>query len=68
VNVVTSCGGTTIHDIDPSSTANSLIYQKIISGGTLCSGGVRMPQGGPFMTTTQSNIIRDWINNGAPNN
>lgn len=28
--------------------------------------GVRMPLGGPFLKATDANIIRNWINNGAP--
>ncbi len=30
--------------------------------------GNRMPNGGPFLNTTQINLIRDWINQGAQNN
>jgi hypothetical protein len=30
--------------------------------------GVRMPQGGPFLTNGQLQIIRRWIENGAPRN
>jgi adhesin/invasin len=67
VNVGSSCGGSSVY-IAPSSLANSLIYQKIIPSGSLCSGGVRMPQGGPFMAQTEYDRIRDWILNGAPNN
>ncbi|RME20983.1 MAG: hypothetical protein D6800_12600, partial [Candidatus Zixiibacteriota bacterium] len=30
--------------------------------------GARMPFGGPFLTTEQQNLIRDWINEGAQDN
>ena len=30
--------------------------------------GARMPFGGPYLSTTQINLIRDWIDQGAQNN
>ena len=30
--------------------------------------GDRMPRGGPYLTTAQQNLIRDWINQGAQDN
>ncbi|MBK8004309.1 MAG: Ig-like domain-containing protein [Gemmatimonadetes bacterium] len=48
---------------------NSLLYRKIL--GTQPAGcGTSMPQlaGNPLLTSTERNIVRDWILNGVPNN
>lgn len=54
--------------INPATNgaSTSLVFNKI-SSATPCIGG-QMPQLGPFMTTDQVNIIRDWINNASPAN
>ena len=49
----------------PNNTTASLLYRKLLSS-VPC--GVRMPQGGPFWSTTDIDKIADWINDGAPNN
>lgn len=43
----------------------SLIMTKI---SPLPPFGDRMPQGGPYLPDSTSNIIRDWINQGAKDN
>ncbi|HET7710725.1 MAG TPA: hypothetical protein VFL80_02240 [Thermoanaerobaculia bacterium] len=60
--------------IDPADTftpgtgggpsSSSYLFRKIIGAGIT---GDRMPQGGPFLTQAQINLIRDWIRRGAPN-
>jgi adhesin/invasin len=39
----------------------SVLYARLV--GTGC--GIQMPQGGPFMNSTQLAIVRDWINNNS---
>jgi adhesin/invasin len=57
----------------PSNAAGSFLYRKIsgvgIPGG--CGGQMASSQtgnGGDVMSAAQLTIVRDWINNGAPNN
>jgi adhesin/invasin len=57
----------------PSNAASSFLYRKIsgvgIPGG--CGGVMASSQtgnGGDVMSAAQLTIVRDWINNGAPNN
>jgi hypothetical protein len=47
-----------------NATASNL-YLKVTSTPPF---GVRMPQGGPFLSTTDQEKIRRWINEGALNN
>lgn len=46
--------------IVPNNLAASTIYQRTLSGD--------MPRGAAPLTTTQQNLLRDWILNGAPRN
>ena len=64
VGVAAVCGGQT--DVVPSNSAASYLYQKVINATPACGG--RMPPGGPFLPAATTDIIRDWIDNGAPNN
>ena len=50
-----------VQPLDPNS---SYLYRKITGVGIT---GDRMPQGGPFLTDVQQNLVRDWIRRGAPN-
>jgi hypothetical protein len=50
--------------VAPGDPANSYLYRKITGAGIT---GDRMPQGGPFLTDAQINLVRDWIRRGAPN-
>jgi len=51
--------------VTPNDTANSYLIQKL--EGTQAVGG-RMPQGGPFLDQATMDMIKEWINDGAPNN
>lgn len=46
--------------ITPGNLSASAVYQRTLSGD--------MPRNGGMLTTTQLNLIRDWILNGAPRN
>ena len=50
----------------PSDPENSYIIHKLEGRSTIT--GVRMPLGGPFLETGQIQIIKRWIEIGAPNN
>jgi len=45
---------------------NSLIIKKLTL--SVPPVGVRMPQGGPYLPDSTVQVIKDWINEGAPNN
>ena len=47
----------------PGDPDASFIIQKLQGTQTL---GDRMPDGGPYLTTAQVNVIRQWIQDGAP--
>ncbi len=47
------------------NAASSNLYLKVTPTPPF---GSRMPVGGPFLSATQINLIRDWINQGALNN
>ena len=49
----------------PDSASASPLVDKIESNPEF---GNRMPAGGPFLSTEQINLIKEWINNGAENN
>ncbi len=50
--------------VAPGDPSNSYLYRKIVGSGIT---GDRMPQGGPYLTTEQIKLVRDWIRRGAPN-
>ncbi|MXY15866.1 MAG: hypothetical protein F4Y57_02375 [Acidobacteria bacterium] len=52
--------------VTPNDAENSYLIHKI--DGRTGIVGDRMPPDGPFLTTAQIDVIRQWINNGAPNN
>ena len=54
-----------IDRIEPGNAANSHLMRKL--DGTQTSGS-RMPPGGPYISQTQRDQIRAWINGGAPKN
>jgi hypothetical protein len=64
VSRVAVCGTGNVRVI-PGNAADSLLWRKL-AGVNLCMD--RMPQGRAPLTTTQIDMIRDWINAGAPNN
>jgi len=48
----------------PSDPNNSLIIQKLEGAPNV---GFRMPWGGPYLSQSTIDVIRQWIANGAPN-
>lgn len=67
VNVVSNLDGgcSTLRRVDPFDSALSHFFKKL-EGTQDC--GSRMPQGGPFFSAPQLDTVRDWIDEGAPNN
>ena len=53
----------TLIRVVPGDPDASFIIQKLQGTQTL---GDRMPDGGPYLTTATVNVIRQWIQNGAP--
>lgn len=65
-NVINSVGdqyGTNV--VIPGSADTSPLIDKIASSNP--TSGVRMPEGGPYLSNERINQIRTWINNGANN-
>ncbi|MEI8358446.1 MAG: hypothetical protein WCH13_08170 [Deltaproteobacteria bacterium] len=63
VNVASSeCTSTKL--VEPSSAATSYLVKKIEGSGS-CLSGSRMPLGGPYLSSTQIQAIRAWIDQGA---
>jgi PKD repeat protein len=52
--------------VKPGDPDNSYLIRKL--NGTSGITGSRMPQGGPFLSSTEIQRIRSWILLGAPNN
>jgi len=50
----------------PNDPENSYLIHKL--DGRAAITGVRMPLGGPYLTSGQILVIRRWIETGAPNN
>jgi mono/diheme cytochrome c family protein len=46
--------------LEPGSADTSHLYDAVKSGD--------MPPGGPMLSADEIQMIRDWINEGAPNN
>lgn len=49
------------------NSENSLLYQKLVMDYPP-DGGDRMPKGGPYLTSAELRLIRDWIDQGAKDN
>jgi hypothetical protein len=47
----------------PGNADGSYLIQKLRGDGGIV--GVRMPMGGPFLSTSEIDVIRQWINAGA---
>ncbi len=62
---VTSLQVGTLNRVTPGDPNNSYLVQKL--EGT-AAGGVRMPQGGPFLDQAAIDMVRQWIADGAINN
>lgn len=65
VNVASLQVGT-LNRVTPNDPDNSYLIQKL--EGTPGIGGVRMPQGGPFLDQATIDQVRQWISDGALNN
>ena len=51
----------------PGNPSGSYLIQKLEGASDIV--GLRMPRNGPpYLTTEQVALIRQWIQNGAPNN
>jgi len=50
--------------VKPNSADSSALYLRV--SGSTC--GLQMPLSGNLLSTTDINLIRDWINQGAQNN
>jgi hypothetical protein len=63
---VNSAEQPTLVRVKPGDPDNSYLYRKV--QGTPSITGSRMPQGGPFLSAQQLQLIHDWIVAGAQNN
>lgn len=52
--------------VEPTDADNSYLIRKLEGGPGII--GDRMPQGGPFLDQATIDMIRQWIDEGAPNN
>jgi mono/diheme cytochrome c family protein len=68
VNVACVCPGhATVMRVIPGNPSGSYMIQKLEGAADIV--GLRMPRNGPpYLTTDQVALIRQWIQNGAPNN
>lgn len=54
----TTCNEAFVVNDDP---ADSLLYQKITGVGIPAGCGVQMPKGGPYLSATDQETIKNWI-------
>ena len=68
VNVACVCPGhSNVMRVIPGNPSGSYMIQKLEGAADIV--GLRMPRNGPpYLTTDQVALIRQWIQNGAPNN
>jgi len=68
VNVACVCPGhSSVMRVIPGNPSGSYMIQKLEGAADIV--GLRMPRNGPpYLTTDQVALIRQWIQNGAPNN
>lgn len=52
--------------VQPNDPAASYLVRKLDGGPGIT--GVRMPFGGPYLSASDMDMVRSWINSGAPNN
>ena len=64
VNVMSAQVGLDL--VEPGDAENSYLIHKL--DGRAGIVGARMPPNGPFITDEALDIIKQWINDGAPNN
>ena len=53
--------------VEPTAPERSYVVMKLSAGGP-CFIGTRMPKAAMALSSTQIQLVRDWIYNGAPNN
>ncbi len=51
--------------VEPGDPDNSYLYLKLLADADI--DGVRMPPSGPYLTPDALEMVRAWIENGAPN-
>lgn len=51
--------------IEPSDPDNSYLYLKVLGDSSI--SGVRMPRGGAMLSRNLLDLLREWIERGAPN-
>jgi len=51
--------------IEPSDPDNSYLYLKVLGDSSI--SGARMPSGGAMLSQDLLDLLRDWIERGAPN-
>jgi hypothetical protein len=55
----------TLDRIEPNDPAASYLYLKVTGDPSIA--GSRMPLGGPPLSQALIDLLRDWIERGAPN-
>lgn len=50
--------------VEPGDADNSYLYLKIIADAEI--SGRRMPPGGPYLSAEEIELVRAWIERGAP--
>ena len=51
--------------VEPGDPDNSYLYRKLLADADI--DGARMPPGGPYLTPDALEVVRAWIEKGAPN-
>lgn len=51
--------------VAPGVPDDSYLYRKLLADADI--DGIRMPPGGPYLTSAALETVRTWIENGAPN-
>jgi len=64
VSVQAQAGCTNLFRVLPGNADESVLYLRL--SGSTC--GSRMPKGGSAISSTDLNLVRTWINQGAQNN
>lgn len=63
---VQSAGKSSAVRVVPGNSTDSYLIQKLEGRSDIV--GSRMPQGGPFLSQADIDVIRTWIAQGAQNN
>lgn len=68
VNVDAACDPGSLVRVKPDTATVSVLMQRLDNTGTTGFCNTQMPPSGGLLSTAVREIIRSWINNGAPNN